>query len=100
MAKLIADPQLVLRDVESHAALAFRRFYRQRNLVLHGGRTGAVALRASLRTVAPLVGAGMDRIVHAHLIAGTHPLDLAARARLEISRAGSRDGSPLTALLE
>jgi hypothetical protein len=89
-----------LTDVEAHAAVAFRRFYRQRNLVLHGGRTGAAALRASLRTVAPLVGAGMDRIVHAHLVRGSHPLDLAARARFEIARAGSRDAPSLTSLLE
>jgi hypothetical protein len=100
LAKLIADPSRVMRDVEAHAAVAFRRFYRQRNLVLHGGQTGAVALRASLRTVAPLVGAGMDRIVHAHLVAATHPLDLATRARLEIARAGSQDAPGLTALLE
>jgi hypothetical protein len=100
MAKLIAHPAAVLSDVESHAVVAFRRFYRQRNLVLHGGRTTAVALRASLRTAAPLIGAGMDRIVHARLVAGTHPLDLAARARLEIARAGSADAPPLSALLE
>jgi hypothetical protein len=100
MSKLVSNPVAVLSDVQAHAEVAFRRFYRQRNLVLHGGRTNAVALRASLRTVAPLVGAGMDRIVHAHLVAGLHPLDLAARARLEIARAGSADGSELAALLE
>lgn len=100
MAKLFADPLRILRDVEAHAAVAFRRLYRQRNLVVHGGRTGAVALRASLRTVSPLVGAGMDRIVHAHLVAGTHPLDLTARALLELARAGSHDARDLTALLE
>lgn len=100
ISKLLANPSAALSDVESHAAVAFRRFYRQRNLVVHGGRTGAVALRASLRTVAPLVGAGMDRIVHAHLVSGIHPLDLGARARLEIARAGSADAPPLTALLE
>lgn len=100
LTKLMTNPATVLSDVESHATVAFRRFYRQRNLVLHGGRTSAVALRASLRTVAPLVGAGMDRIVHAQLVAGTHPLDLAARARLEIARAGSVDAPALTELLE
>jgi hypothetical protein len=100
MSKLVGNPAAVLGDVQSHAEVAFRRFYRQRNLVLHGGRTNAVALRASLRTVAPLIGAGMDRIVHSHLVAGLHPLDLAARARLEIARAGSDDGSELAALLE
>jgi hypothetical protein len=44
-----------------------RRLYRQRNLVLHWGRMNAVGLRAALRTAAPLVGAGMDRIAHDEL---------------------------------
>jgi hypothetical protein len=35
-----------------------------RNVVLHGGSTSSIALDATLRTVAPLVGAGLDRIVH------------------------------------
>jgi hypothetical protein len=99
MGQLLKKPAEVLRDVEDHAVVALRRFYRQRNLVVHGGRTGAVALRPSLRTVAPLVGAGMDRIVHAHLESRTHPLDLAARARFELARAGSSDAPALTALL-
>ncbi|WP_027006090.1 hypothetical protein [Conexibacter woesei] len=98
--RLLHAPAIALRDVEAHAGVAFRRFYRQRNLVLHGGQTGAVALRASLRTVAPLVGAGIDRIVHAHLTSDTHPLDLSVTARLEIARAGSRDATSVTSLLE
>lgn len=98
--KLIASPAEALRDVERYAIEAFRRLYRQRNLVLHGGRTSAVALQPTLRTVAPLVGAGIDRIVHAHFETGAEPLDLAARARLELDRAGSRDAPAVTRLLE
>lgn len=97
---LFKDPAVALRKVRAYASSAFRRLYRQRNLVAHGARTGAVALRPCLRTVAPLVGAGMDRIVHAHLVERVPPLDLAARAELELQRAGSADASAVTALLE
>jgi hypothetical protein len=98
--KLFKDPAGTLGSIESYSASAFRRLYRQRNLVAHGARTSAVALRPSLRTVSPLVGAGMDRIVHAYLADEVDPLDLAARARLELQRAGSADAADVTALLE
>ncbi len=62
MRNLLADSNRVLHDIERHLVAVFRRLYRQRNLVLHWGRTDAVALRASIRTAAPIVGAGMDRV--------------------------------------
>jgi hypothetical protein len=89
---LLADPYRTLHDIESHAAAAFRRLYRQRNMVLHGGKTDAVALRASLRTAAPLVGAGMDRIAHAWFVDRVMPLELAARARIRLALVGSSEG--------
>lgn len=98
--KLFKDPAGTLGSIRGYADSAFRRLYRQRNLVAHGGRTSAVALRPSLRTVAPLVGAGMDRIVHAYLVDGIAPLDLAAQAELELQRAGSADAADVTTLLE
>jgi len=81
---LLARPYAKLHDIESHVASAFRRLYRQRNLVLHGGKTDGVALRASLRTTAPLVGAGMDRLAHAWFAEKVPPLELAARARIRL----------------
>ncbi len=87
--KLLADPHPVLKDIEGYTTSAFRRLYRQRNLVLHGGITNGVALRASLRTVTPLVGAGMDRIAHAWYIDKLSPLELAARARISLDAVGA-----------
>ncbi len=89
---LLTAPHIAVADIEAHLVLAFRRLYRQRNLVLHGGYTDAVALRACLRTVAPLAGAGMDRIAHAWFVEGIEPLELAARARIRIARLGPTDG--------
>jgi len=68
--------------------------------VLHGGSTQSVALNATLRTAAPLVGAGLDRIAHAYLVNGVTPLDLAAKAELRLSLVGERDAPSLTDLLE
>jgi hypothetical protein len=90
MKRLLSNPSPALLDVQHYAASSFRRLYRQRNLVLHGGKTNAVALRACLRTVAPLVGAGMDRLAHALYVAGRSPLQTAALARISITTIGSK----------
>lgn len=90
---LFSDPRRLLLDVRAHAAESLRRLYRQRNLVLHSGRTEAVALGAALRTASPLVGAGIDRIVHGALAKNLAPLELLAKAEFELDRAGS-DGAP------
>lgn len=97
--KLLRAPQQALLDIQRHAGTAIRRLYRQRNLVLHGGRIDNAALNASLRTAAPLVGAGIDRIVHAWLVNGHPPSQLAALARVQLDTLGSLHDS-LCDLLE
>lgn len=74
-------------------------FYRHRNLVMHWGRTDAVALRASLRTAAPLIGEGMDRIAHAWFVEGILPLELAARASIGLALVNSSGGREIVNLL-
>jgi hypothetical protein len=98
--KLARAPRDGLLSIQRQAAASFRRLYRQRNLVAHGGQVAGVALSATLRTAAPITGAGLDRITHASLARGERPLDLAARARMEVERAGSKEAPSLTALLE
>lgn len=99
MQELLAEPHNVLEVVAEHASVAIRRLYRQRNLVLHWGKTDAVALRASLRTAAPLVGAGIDRIIHAHYVDGLSPLQLVARAKSALATVGMAGGPHCTDLL-
>lgn len=81
MKDLLRDPRSRLKSIRDHMNDTFARIYRQRNLVLHAGRTRAVALRATLRTAAPLVGAGLDRISHARFVKNMRPIQLAGRAR-------------------
>ena len=96
---LYASPSATLRDIEGHVSTCFRRLYRHRNMVLHGAKTDALGLRACLRTAAPLVGAGLDRIAHAWFVESRHPLELAARARLRLDTLGTAGAcSPLDLL--
>lgn len=98
--EILLGPRAVLRDIEQHTARTMRRLYRQRNLVLHWGRMNAVCLRAALRTAAPLIGAGIDRIAHAWFTHQTSPLELAARARLRLELLGSVSETSCFELLE
>jgi hypothetical protein len=83
----LTKPLPALVSLSQLSEQAFRRVYRQRNLILHGGRNNAVALRATLRTASPIIGAGIDRIAHSWFVSQTPPLALAARAhhRLHLS---------------
>ena len=85
MKKLLANPHQELQTVRDSIAESFHRLYRQRNLILHGGRLDSVALAASLRTVAKLAGAGMDRITHGHYVQRLRPLELVAKANLALA---------------
>lgn len=97
---LLAQPQRTLHDIRNHVAISLRRLYRQRNMVLHWGKTDAVALRASLRTSAPLVGAGMDRIAHAWFVERLPPLQLVARGTVRLETVGSNTGPSVVDLLD
>lgn len=98
MEQLAREPRRYLREIESYVDHAVQRLYRQRNLVLHWGRMDAVALRATLRTVAPLIGAGLDRVVHAWFVDRTEPLELAAIANTRLNLAEASGGIPLQLL--
>ncbi|WP_306210777.1 hypothetical protein [Actinoplanes sp. RD1] len=91
MRALITDPGRVLPRIVAQLEDAFRRLYRQRNLVVHAGDLTSVALAGTLRTVAPLVGAGIDRIVHAGAVGGRSPLEVAALAETNLGRVADGD---------
>jgi hypothetical protein len=99
MTDLLAAPQEKLKEIRDHMHDTFARLYRQRNLVLHAGKTKAVALRATLRTAAPLVGAGLDRISHARFVSGMKPIQLAGRARTSLDNLSPEDPLRCTNLL-
>ncbi|MFC1428588.1 hypothetical protein ACEZCY_36040 [Streptacidiphilus sp. N1-12] len=100
MAALIAQPKQQLQQVNDAFRIALRRLYRTRNIILHGGSINGVAQEASLRTAAPLIGAGLDRVVHAYYTEGLEPLDLAARAEVALQLVNGETGLSLVELLE
>jgi hypothetical protein len=59
-----------------------------------------VAIEATLRTAGPLVGVGLDRIVHANLQHRIGPLELAARAANSLELVGDDLGPEVVSLLE
>jgi hypothetical protein len=83
--KLLANPGPQLQIIREEIGESFHRLYRQRNLILHGARLDSVALTASLRTVAKLAGAGMDRITHGHYVQRLRPLELVAKAHVALA---------------
>lgn len=99
LARILANPHEKLREVRNYATAAFIRMYKNRNLVLHWGKTDAVGLRSNLRTVAPLVGAGIDRIAHAWFVEKIRPIELSARARIALETVGSAGGPAVADLL-
>lgn len=79
---------------------ALRGLYRQRNLLSHAGGTAGVAIRPTLDRAAPLVAAGMDRIVHVALTGGQSALELAALARVRHEALRGQPSSSALSLLE
>ncbi len=100
MLALAASPLRTLEEVRGHVRHAFRRMYRLRNIVLHGGAASSSGLDVALRTAAPLVGAALDRVAHAQLVNHTPPLALAARAELHLQLVGTPGAPGLADLLE
>lgn len=100
MRKMVNKPHAVLNGVKASIVPAMRRLYRHRNLTMHGGAVNIDTLRMTLRTVSPLVGAGLDRIAHATIRSNVTPVQLASKADLRLTLVGGDSGTSLVDLLE
>jgi hypothetical protein len=98
---LILQPTPTLRRIQQLVNAAFLRLYRQRNLVLHGGRIESDAMSTTMMMTPALLGAAIDRFVHTsvneHLL---EPADLVARAEIAIQLCGESEGRGIADLLE
>jgi hypothetical protein len=99
---ILRDSSGELHRIHRYFTESLRRLYNQRNTIAHSGSLGSAALAATTRTSFSLVGAGLDRIVHAQLEANgvLAPLSLVARADTELRLVGTAGGRPLSSLLE
>jgi hypothetical protein len=53
-------------------------------MVVHGGQIRGANLHSISETLTPLIGAGIDRIVHAQLQFGVPPIELSAMAEARV----------------
>ena len=99
---IIEDPSAHLSRIRSYVTESLRRLYNQRNTIVHAGSLRSVVLPATVRTSLSLVGAGLDRIVHALLQTNGElaPLSLVARAETELRLVGQAGGRHLGSLLD
>ena len=99
---ILHDPAGNLERIRGYVTESLRRLYNQRNQIAHSGSLRSAVLTATARTSFALVGAGLDRIVHAQLLADdpSTPLQLVARADTELSLVGTPGGRSPTLLLE
>lgn len=89
-----------MKRVRNYIKAAFRRLYYQRNFIMHAAKFDSVSLPMTTRVSPKLVAAGIDQIVSASN--GRHtvsPLDLAARAALELEVIGKPGAKHLASLL-
>jgi hypothetical protein len=96
---LVGDPHAFVIAAARCLERSFGALYRQRNLLSHAGGTTAVALRPTLSRVAPLVAAGMDRVVDAAYSESLQAIELAARARFRVSALVSNPATSAVDLL-
>ncbi|ATL66670.1 integrase [Nocardia terpenica] len=81
---LLREPQRGVTRIAEILTREFVRLYRKRNLIVHGGRTHSNNLHAITETMSPLIGAGIDRIVHVGLKYEIPPIQLAATAEAKL----------------
>ena len=99
--EMINTPGETLKRVNRYITESLRRLYTQRNTISHAGSLQSITLNATTRTTFSLVGAGLDRIVHAQLNdAELEPLALVARAETELELLGTPGQRPLHQLLQ
>ena len=82
---VLTQPKAQLERISEILTREFTRLYRKRNMIVHGGQIHESNLQAISDTLAPLIGAGVDRIVHHGLNSNISPIELSAvtQARLQ-----------------
>lgn len=80
----LRNPRQEVARIAEILTREFTRLYRKRNMVVHGGQISGSNLHSISETLTPLIGAGIDRIVHAQLQFGVSPIELSAMAEARV----------------
>lgn len=80
----LANPKGEIEKIAKILTREFTRLYRKRNMIVHGGQIQEDSLPSLSETLAPLIGAGIDRVVHVGLKYNIRPIELSAIAETRI----------------
>lgn len=81
----LLDPRQEVEKISGILTREFTRLYRKRNMIVHSGHTQKSNLHSISETLAPLIGAGIDRVVHVGLSYGVPPIELSAVAESRVN---------------
>lgn len=76
----LRNPHQEIMRITEILTREFTRLYRKRNMIVHGGQIHESNLHSISETLTPLIGAGIDRVVHVGLRYGIKPIELSAIA--------------------
>lgn len=76
----LGNPGQEVQKITEILTREFTRLYRKRNMIVHGGQINGSNLHSISETLTPLIGAGIDRVVHVGLKYGVKPVELSAMA--------------------
>lgn len=99
----LANPRGEIEKITDILTREFTRLYRKRNMIVHGGQIQESSLHSLSETLAPLIGAGIDRVVHVGLKYNVRPIELSAIAETRthyLAPSTPTDAGKLLELLE
>ncbi len=76
----LSNPRAEVEKITDILTREFTRLYRKRNMIVHGAQIQESSLHSLSETLAPLIGAGIDRVVHVGLKFEVPPIELSAIA--------------------
>lgn len=99
----LTDPRGEIEKITNILTREFTRLYRKRSMIVHGGQIHEGSMHSLSETLAPLIGAGIDRVVHVGLKYNVRPIELSAIAESRVhylAPSTSTDAGKLLELLE
>ena len=82
---LVINPRTEIEKMRSILTREFTRLYRKRNMTVHGGHITGANLHSVSELLSPLIGAGIDRVVHVGLKFDVTPIQMSATAEARMS---------------
>lgn len=82
----LTSPTAYIKGISAEIEHTLDQYYRQRNIVTHGGESGGRIMSASARVSTPIIAAVLDRITHLTFTEDLGIREIVARAHHNVSR--------------